>query len=355
MHQSPDEPSLRDRIVTHRELTNTRDIVGIAGEVAATAAGGLAGSGLASTIAGWFGANVTTVTAPALTAKLFSWVPAGLLKMAGVTLTTTVATPALWVVGSVVVCAGLGWGLSKLVRSGAIQDAVRKQLAREILKKIEHWYQQRQAQAHAPSGERDAHANQQLLEAIAATFHELGEKGEIRPDRVAVYVEQLRSGRLKIDTALTILREMGREMANPTIDPSQGDIDGQIHKATAARAFTALHKGVANDAEEPGEGYVDAMRTRFAIPRERALELYRDAPLDPNPRETAAQLADIFCADVINDAYQALNETAQSMAKGQAAFQRFLEIQQVLQGQLEHQLGEIKVAGDKARAAISRL
>jgi len=345
MTPTPDEPSLRDRIHTYRD-TQTRDALGIAGEAAATAAGGAAGYGLASTIAGWFGANVTTYAVPAA-AKALSWLPAGLLKWAGITATATVTTPTLWVVGSAVACAGLAFVIARWVRGGGIQDERRKQLGRDILNKIEQWYRQRQRDTTDDAPAR--------IETIAATFVELGQQGVLPPDRVDVYVERLRDGRLKPEVALAILRELGQELVHPTIDPSRGDADGQIRKAAASRAFTALHKGVASDAEEPGEAYLDAMQRRFAIPRERALALYRAAPLDPNPRETAGQLADIFQAEVIDDACQALQEAAQSLARGQAAFVRFLEVQQVLEQRLGRQLSALDQAGQDARNAIGRL
>lgn len=209
------------------------------------------------------------------------------------------------------------------MRGGGIQDERRKQLGRDILNKIEQWYRQRKRVTPDDAPAR--------IETIAATFVELGQQGVLPPDRVDVYVERLRDGALKPEAALAILRELGQELVHPTIDPSRGN------------------------AEEPGEAYLDAMQRRFAIPRERALALYRAAPLDPNPRETAGQLADIFQAEVIDDACQALQEAAQSLARGQAAFVRFLEVQQVLEQRLGRQLIILDQAGQDARNAIGRL
>ena len=97
------------------------------------------------------------------------------------------------------------------------------------------------------------------------------------------------------------------------------------------------------------------MQNRFGIERACALELYHDAPLDPNPKATAEQLRQIFNVEVIKSAFDALKETAQSMQQGQFALVRFLEVQQVMQKQFDEQISKMDQAGDEMCRAVERL
>ena len=174
----------------------------------------------------------------------------------------------------------------------------------------------------------------------------------IKPEKVATYVENLKSGRLPIDVAINILNEHGKELVNPSLNPN-ADVDAELSKAASARAFTAMNKGVTN-AVEPSEEFLSNMKNRFGVERGRAIELYCDAPLDPNPKETAQQLGQIFSVEVIGAAFSALAETAQSMQKGQAAFVRFLEVSAVLDGIFDETIGTME-KDISLHAAIGRL
>ena len=105
-----------------RMKKSSRDRIGILGEIGATGLGGIAGSGVAGVIASTAGA------ATLLGSSTFASV------MGGVFVTTT---PVGWVVGSVIVGGAIGYGVSKLVRSGSKSDAVKKMNMREISEKIQ--------------------------------------------------------------------------------------------------------------------------------------------------------------------------------------------------------------------------
>jgi hypothetical protein len=354
-------PKPLDYIKTYLE-TKKADVVGVIGGAGSTILGGVAGWLGATPIAGWFGANVITTSGLGTALNLL---PAGMLKFAGITSVVTVTTPVAWVVGSVATCATIGFGIYKLTHSGGINDERRRKLGRELLTKLKKISERTSviqpfnydsarvnssaeiekftALFHDLSKKGGAkfekvtnhveNLKSEQLPIVAALFHDLAKEGGIKLEKVATYVENLKSGRLPIDVAINILNEHGKELVNPSLDPN-ADADAELSKAASARAFTAMNKGVTN-ADEPNEAFLNTMQNRFGVERGRAMELYRDAPLDPNPKETAQQLGQIFSNEVIGSAFNALAETAQSMQQGQAAFVRFLEVEQALQNQFD--------------------
>ena len=183
----------------------------------------------------------------------------------------------------------------------------------------------------------------------------MGQEGAIAANKVDYFVNNLRSGQLPIDDAIAILQEYGKELSHSTLNPVAPNAEIALQQAASARALTVMHKGVLNHPDQPNESFLIQMQQRFGIDRERALELYRDAPLDSNPTATARQLADLFTQEIMRGALTALEETAQDMQQGQAAFVRFLEIQQTLQQQFNTQIAAIDRAGEDALAAINRI
>ncbi|MEI6745656.1 MAG: hypothetical protein WCL34_06820 [Methylococcaceae bacterium] len=373
-------PKKSDYIKTYLETKKT-DIAGVVGGAGSTILGGVAGWLGATPIAGWFGANVITTSGLGTALNLL---PVGVLKFAGITSVVTVTTPVTWVVGSVATCASIGFGIYKLAHSGGINDERRRKLGKELLIKLQKIREQKfitqsfdseniavnssvkieeiSMLFHELSKKSETkfakvithvqNLKSEQLPIVVTLFHELAKEGGIKLEKVATYVENLKSGRLPIDVAINILNEHGKELVNPSLNPN-ADVDVELSKAASARAFTAMNKGVANT-DEPSESFLNTMQNRFGVERGRAVELYRDAPLDPNPKETAQQLGQIFSSEVIGAAFEALADTAKSMQQGQAAFVRFLEVSAVLDGIFDETIGTME-KDISLHAAIGRL
>jgi hypothetical protein len=351
MNQSHEKPDLNQYAKTYRE-TRGRDGFSLLFEAMTTVAGGIVGRFSAQSIAGWFGANITTTTyAAPLTAKILAFLPAGLVKTVGVTATatTTITTPVGWVIGSVVACASIGWAVARLLRSGGIQDERRQSLGRSILEKMERLFHARK-QTKTALTQDDLAAQRATVETC---LRELAEAGLITAERVEGYIEKLRSGQISLNMAMHVVQEYGKELINPSLNGS-ADLDTELTKAASARAFTVLQKSVAQS-ENPGTSYFKTMQTRFGLDESRAMELYRDAPLDNTPERSAEQLRDIFTDAVMQNALSALQETARGMEQGQAAFVRFQQVERILEAQIRDQIGQVDRAGQKAREAIRRL
>ncbi|PQJ95876.1 hypothetical protein [Chromatium okenii] len=254
-------------------------------------------------------------------------------------------------VGSIAICAGLGYSVYRLSHSGGKNDEKRSVLGKGILNKIQALFQ---AKAQPVATQQPASLADQTAQ-VEALFRELGQEGAIAANKVDYFVNNLRSGQLPIDDAIAILQEYGKELSHSTLNPAAPNAKIALQQAASARALTVMHKGVLNHPDQPNESFLIQMQQRFGIDRERAVELYRDAPLDSNPTATARQLADLFTQEIMRGALTALEETAQDMQQGQAAFVRFLEIQQTLQQQFNTQIAEIDRAGEDAMAAINRI
>jgi len=340
-------PKASDYIKTYHE-TKKADLGGVAGMVGSTVAAGLVGKSSAAKIAGWFGANIFSTSG---LGTVLNMLPVRLLKFAGIAPAFVITTPIAWVVGSIAVCASIGYGIQKLVHSGGMNDEKRRKLGKELLAKLQKLCERRTATPSTDSENTTVNSSATIAE-IEALFHELAKESVIKPEKVATYVENLKSGRLPIDVAINILNEHGKELVNPSLNPN-ADVDAELSKAASARAFTAMNKGVTN-AVEPSEEFLSNMKNRFGVERGRAIELYCDAPLDPNPKETAQQLGQIFSNEVIGAAFDALAETAHSMNQGAQAYSRFMEISAVLDKQFDTII-ETMEKDVNLHAAIGRL
>ncbi|MEI7840441.1 MAG: hypothetical protein WCJ11_08075 [Methylococcaceae bacterium] len=340
-------PKPSDYIKTYHE-TKKADLGGVAGKTSSTILGGIVGWLGATPIAGWFGGTVISTSG---LGTVLSWLPAGLVKAIGITSIVTVTTPVAWVVGSIAICSAIGFGIQKLTHSGGMNDEKRRKLGKELLAKLQKLCERRTATPSTDSENSTVNSSATIAE-IETLFHELANEGVIKPEKVATYVENLKSGRLPIDVAINILNEHGKELVNPSLNPN-ADVDAELSKAASARAFTAMNKGVTN-AGEPSEEFLSNMKNRFGVERGRAIELYCDAPLDPNPKETAQQLGQIFSNEVIGAAFDALAETAHSMNQGAQAYSRFMEISAVLDKQFDTII-ETMEKDVNLHAAIGRL
>jgi hypothetical protein len=157
------------------EKLKGKDKVGVAGEILATAGGGVAGVAAAGTIASAAGAS-TLLGSTTLASTL-----------GGVFVTTT---PVGWVVGAAIVVGAAGYGIAKMVRSGSDQDHVRQ----EVIKKL-------QARLDAM---QSSEANL-ALERLYILLPELVEKGLITEEQAERIVSLIEKGRLSADIALTRL------------------------------------------------------------------------------------------------------------------------------------------------------
>ncbi|WP_295404435.1 hypothetical protein [uncultured Thiocystis sp.] len=348
MSEQPEKPGLTDYVKTYRK-TQKPDAATLAGAAGSTAIAGTLGGVAAPSIAGWFGANIVTTSG---LGTALSWLPAGLVNTLGIPAVATLTTPVGWVAGSIAVCATLGYGIFQLAHSGGRQDERRRVLGQSLRAKIQSLLHRRPPDIQQSASLTDQAARMAQVEAL---FRELGQEGAIAADKVAYFVDNLKSGRLPLADAVAILQEYGKELAHPTLDPTASNPDAALQQAASARALTVMHKGVTDDPDQPGNAFLEQMQKRFGIGRERALELYRDAPRDPDPGTTAKQLAELFDREVIQGAFAALEETSRSLQQGQAAFVRFLEVRQTLQAQFETQVAQIDQTGQQAWEAISRL
>lgn len=358
-----DKPLVGEYIKTYQN-TQARDKVGMAGELAGGMAGAMAGYGLATNVAGFFGANIVTTTIP-LAARLsfvlptsvkllLSFLPTGILRAGGLVATTTVTTPVGWVIGTTVIFASTAWGIVRLVRSGGINDERRRALGQQILQKLETIFHAMRQKHPDSSLEKmiNSPVSADVSLQIERLLRELAQENILQSERVDTYIQGYRDGTLSLSFILHLLQQHGKALINPTV---QGDSDEEMRRATSARVFTVLHKSAVNQDEEPGSAYLDVMQQNFGVDRGHALELYREAPLDSDPRLTVEQLKSLFRDDVVTSAFFALQQTAHSMSRGQAAFQRFLEIQQVMQAQFDQQIADIDRAGDELQRAMERL
>jgi hypothetical protein len=105
-HQQAKHDTLADRL-------SGRDRVGIAGDVLITAGGLAAGAAAAGTVAAT--AGVSTIAGSTVLGSVLGGV-------------FVAATPVGWVFGTAVVGGAIAYGVSRLVRSGAIQDERRRRL-----------------------------------------------------------------------------------------------------------------------------------------------------------------------------------------------------------------------------------
>jgi len=114
---APPAASEQSKLIKAINVLKKRDRLGVTAERAAAAGGvasGVAASGAIASLAG-----ASTLLGSSTLGSL----------LGGVFVTTT---PVGWVIGSAAACGALGYGIAKLVRSGAEQDQVRKELLQSL-------------------------------------------------------------------------------------------------------------------------------------------------------------------------------------------------------------------------------
>ena len=118
-HLSTESPggSEQRKLAKAINVLSKRDKLGVTAEGAAAAGGVASGVAASGAIAGLAGAS--TLLGSSTLGSL----------LGGVFVTTT---PVGWVIGSAAACGALGYGIARLVRSGAEQDQVRKELVQSL-------------------------------------------------------------------------------------------------------------------------------------------------------------------------------------------------------------------------------
>jgi hypothetical protein len=129
---SADQNTDKAKLANAIKKLSGRDKVGVSAEVLATAGGAAAGIAAASTVAGAAGA--TTLLGSTGLASLFG----------GIFVTTT---PVGWVIGSAVIAGAAGYGLMRMVRSGASQDITRREMIERLTKRLSSLQEQSEEQA----------------------------------------------------------------------------------------------------------------------------------------------------------------------------------------------------------------
>lgn len=119
----PPDPSLpKDSYLYALSKLKGNDLVGLSGDALAIALGAAGGAAVSGTVAGVAGAS-TILGSSALGSAL-----------GGVFVT---ATPVGWVVGCAVAAGAVGYGVSRMIRSGQREDEKRKKLSKKIKSKMQ--------------------------------------------------------------------------------------------------------------------------------------------------------------------------------------------------------------------------
>jgi len=121
----------RDKITAAIDKLRGRDKSGVSAEGLGAIGGAAAGVAAAGTVAGLAGA--TTLLGSTGLASVFGGI-------------FVVATPVGWVLGTALVAGAAGYGLTKLARSGANQDRVRKEIVDRLTKRLESLRDRHEAQ-----------------------------------------------------------------------------------------------------------------------------------------------------------------------------------------------------------------
>lgn len=160
------------------EKLESKDKVGVVGEILATAGVGVAGAVGAPAIASAAGA--TTLLGSTTLAS----------TLGGVFVTTT---PVGWVVGAAIVAGAAGYGIAKMVRSGADQDHVRQEVIKKLQVRLD--------------GMQSSETNI-ALERLYILLPELIEKGLITEEQAERTVGFIEKGSLSADIALKRLSSL---------------------------------------------------------------------------------------------------------------------------------------------------
>lgn len=156
-----------------------RDTVGVSAEVLATAGGAAAGAAAAGTVASVAGAS--TLLGSSVLGSAFG----------GIFVATT---PVGWVVGSAVLVGAAGYGLTKLARSGAQQDRLRREIVERLARRLE-------------SLNRDGETKTQLTELTQLVTVALaaGLITDVQGQRMVDLVER---GSLEVEVAVRRLKDL---------------------------------------------------------------------------------------------------------------------------------------------------
>ena len=156
-----------------------RDTVGVSAEVLATAGGAAAGAAAAGTVPSVAGAS--TLLGSSVLGSAFG----------GIFVATT---PVGWVVGSAVLVGAAGYGLTKLARSGAQQDRLRREIVERLARRLE-------------SLNRDGETKTQLTELTQLVTVALaaGLITDVQGQRMVDLVER---GSLEVEVAVRRLKDL---------------------------------------------------------------------------------------------------------------------------------------------------
>lgn len=175
----PDLEHEREQLELAIEKLKGKDKVGVLGEVLSGVSGGAAGVAAAGTIASAAGASTLLGSTSLATA------------LGGVFVT---ATPVGWVIGAAAIAGAVGYGISKLVRSGSKQDQIREQLIKRFEVRITKLRKK---------GNNDVHLVEfkQLL-SIAI------EKNLLTESRTESMVSLIENGSLKIEMGIQRIKSL---------------------------------------------------------------------------------------------------------------------------------------------------
>ena len=161
------------------DVLSKRDKLGLTAEGAAAAGGVASGVAASGAIAGLAGAS--TLLGSSTLGSL----------LGGVFVTTT---PVGWIIGSAAACGALGYGIAKLVRSGAEQDQVRKELVQSLSARL--------AEVASQS------ANQQVLLELGQILALLVASGEVSEQDSQKLVSHVETGSLQPEIALKRIKAL---------------------------------------------------------------------------------------------------------------------------------------------------
>ena len=164
-----------------RMKKSPRDRIGILGDLGTAGLGSLAGAGIVGTVASVAGASTI------LGSTTFASV------LGGVIVTTT---PVGWVVGSVVVGGAIGYGVSKLVRSGGKSDAVRQMNMRELNERIQELRNQ------AKDGDKHNDKMKEIVESLQLLI----KNEKVTQEDSTGLLMSIEKGNITVDSAFDIIQ-----------------------------------------------------------------------------------------------------------------------------------------------------
>ncbi len=168
------------------EKLSSKDKIGVAGEHLAAVGGVAAGVAAAGTVAGAAGAT-TLLGSGALASAL-----------GGVFVTTT---PVGWVIGSAALMGAAGYGIAKMIRSGSVQDQLRKEVTQRLNQRL----------AASKTKKIAPDCKSELSQLIALTL----EASAITEDAASRLVSLVDAGTLKPELALERVKSIA--LANKLI------------------------------------------------------------------------------------------------------------------------------------------